>query len=479
MKMPLTTHSFFIGGNWVPAGSADRIAVENPATEAEIASISLASTSKVDDAVAAARKAFPAFSLTSQQDRVALLRRIADEIERRCEDLAQLVTAEMGSPIDFSRAFHVMGAVSAFRNMANTLQGYDFEYSMRGARIVREAIGVCGMIIPWNAPLTILSGKTASALAAGCTIVVKPSEASPLSALVFTEALQAAGVPPGVFNLVNGLGPVAGHRLAEHPEVDLISITGSTRAGRLVATAAAHSVKRVLQELGGKSANILLPDADFATAVPAGVARCYVGGGQSCQAPTRMLVPHGRMDEVLALAAAKANSFVVGDPLDPATMMGPVVNRSQFEKIQQLIQVGVDEGATLCAGGVGRPEGLDRGYYIRPTILGNVTHDATVSQEEIFGPVLSIIGYTDEAEAITMANGTNYGLAGWVWSQDVERARRVARAMRTGRVYINGAPPAPNVPFGGYRMSGNGREQGTFGLEEYLEVKAMLGYDQA
>ncbi len=306
--------------------------------------------------------------------------------------------------------------------------------------------------------------------------MVKPSKISPLNALLFAEAVHAAGIPAGVFNLVNGEGPVAGQRLAEHPDVAMISITGSTRAGRLVAVAAAESVKRVHLELGGKYANILLPDADFEAVVPAGLARCFVGGGQSCQSPTRMLVPRYRMDEAMTLAAAAADAILVGDPLDPLTGMGPVVNRLQFDKIQAMIAAGIDDGATLAAGGQGRPPGLERGYFVRPTVFGNVAPDFRIAREEIFGPVLSIIPYDDEAQAIAIANDSDYGLAGWVWSADPDRARRVARAMRTGRVYINGAPPAPNVPFGGYRMSGNGRENGTCGIEEYLEVKAMLGY---
>ena len=477
MNIPDTSKSLYIAGHWEAPRGDEQIAIENPATEEDFASIALASVSDVDRAVDAARAAFPAFAATQPGERIELLQRVAAEIEARTDRIADLVTAEMGSPRDFARSFHVGSAVAAFRNMADTLASYSFETPMPGALIVREPIGVCAAIVPWNAPTSILANKVATALAAGCTIIAKPSEVSPLSALVLTEAFEAAGVPAGVFNLVNGMGPTAGQRLAEHPDIDLITITGSTRAGRLVAQAAAESVKRVHQELGGKSANILLPDTDFQHAVAAGVARCYVGGGQSCQAPTRMLVPRSRHDEALEIAAATANGFRVGDPTDPATAMGPVVNRAQFDKIQELIGVGVAEGATLAAGGQGRPEGLDRGYYVRPTIFGDVAPGFRVAQEEIFGPVLSIIPYEDEAEAVAIANGTPYGLAGWVWSADLDRARCVARVMRTGRVYINGAPAAPNVPFGGYRMSGNGREQGVFGLEEHLEIKALLGYD--
>jgi aldehyde dehydrogenase (NAD+) len=477
MQIPSTAHKFLIGGEWVdPSGSAT-LGVENPATEQQFATIALAEVEDVDRAIAAARVAFTQFALTTPAERALLLRRIADEIEARSDQIAELVTAEMGSPADFARSFHAAGSVASFRQMAEVVETYAFEQAMSGAMVVREPIGVCALIIPWNAPTSILANKVATALAAGCTVVAKPSEVSPLGSLVMAEAIRAAGTPAGVFNFVNGLGPVAGARLAEHPDVDMISITGSTRAGREVAIAAAHSVKRVHQELGGKSPNLILPDADFAAVVPAGVARCFVGGGQSCQAPTRMLVPRSRHAEVLQLAADRANAFCVGDPTDPATDMGPVVNRSQFDKIQQLIAAGLAEGATLAAGGLGRPAGLDHGYFVRPTIFGDVAPDSRIAREEIFGPVLAIIPYDDVEQAIEIANATEYGLAAWVWSADHDQARKVARRLRAGRVYINGAPAVPKVPFGGYKMSGNGREQGVYGLEEYCEIKAMLGYD--
>ena len=477
MTVPATAHQFLIGGAWVAPNGNATLGVENPATEQEFASVALADIADVDRAVAAARAAFPAFAATPPIERAQLLRRIADEIAARSELIAELITAEMGSPADFARSFHAAGAVASFRQMAEVVETYAFEQAIPGALVVREPIGVCALIIPWNAPTSLLANKVATALGAGCTVVAKPSEVSPLASLVMAEAIRAAGTPAGVFNLVNGIGPVAGARLAEHPDVDMISITGSTRAGRQVAIAAAHSVKRVHQELGGKSPNLILPDADFAAVVPAGVARCFVGGGQSCQAPTRMLVPRARYAEALQLAAARANAFRVGDPTDPATDMGPVVNRSQFDKIQELIAAGVAEGATLAAGGLGRPEGLAKGYFVRPTIFGDVAPDSRIASEEIFGPVLSIIPYDDVEQAITIANATEYGLAAWVWSADKDQARSVARQLRAGRVYINGAPAVPKVPFGGYKMSGNGREQGVYGLEEYCEIKAMLGYD--
>ena len=470
------SHRFFIGGSWVPSVSDDRADVENPATEETVASIAMAGHDDVDAAVAAARSAFADYAASTPAFRSGLLRRLMVELESRADAIAAAVTLEMGSPAGFAKSFHTMGAIASIGNMAQTLDNYTFEEDMPGARIVREPVGVCGLIVPWNAPMSLLAGKVSAPLAAGCTVVVKPSEISPLSALLFAEAVADAGFPSGVFNLINGDGPVAGQRLAAHPGVDMISITGSTRAGRLVAIAAAESVKRVHQELGGKSANILLSDADFSIAVPAGVLRSYVGSGQSCQAPTRMLVPRDRHEEVLELAGAAAASVRVGDPLSSGIDMGPVVNKAQFDQIQSLIAAGIDEGATLVAGGLGRPAGLDKGYFVRPTVFGNVTPAMRIAREEIFGPVLSIIPYDDDAHAIAIANDSVYGLAGWVWSADIERARRVARAMRTGRVYLNGAPTAPNVPFGGYKMSGNGREHGRFGLEEYLEIKAVLGY---
>ena len=427
----------------------------------------------------AARRAFPSFSATSPADRIALLQRIIACFEARNDELARTITIEMGSPISASYAVQTKNALANFKELSTVLQTYEFERPMNGAFLRREAIGICGLITPWNWPLNQLTSKLAAALAAGCTVVVKPSENSPLSAILLAEILHEAGVPKGVFNLVNGDGPTVGEAIASHPDIDMVSFTGSTRAGVLVAKAAADTVKRVAQELGGKSANIVLPDADIKSAVSAGVLRCFNNSGQSCQAPTRMLVHHSQRDEAVAIAQAVTKQVVIGNPLDPGTTMGPLANRLQFEKVQRLIETGIEEGATLVAGGAGRPDGFDRGYYLRPTVFADVAVEMTIAREEIFGPVLVILNYDTEDEAIEIANNTPYGLAGYVQSGDFDRARRVAKRIRAGRIYINGAPTNRSLPFGGYKQSGNGREQGIFGLEEYLEVKAVLGYPSA
>jgi aldehyde dehydrogenase (NAD+) len=382
----------------------------------------------------------------------------------------------MGAPLGFSEKFQAGAGLGHIMSTLEVLKTYDFEERLGTAMIVREPIGVVGMITPWNWPLNQIACKVAPALAAGCTMVMKPSEYTPTSALIFAEVLHEAGVPKGVFNLVNGLGPEVGAAMSVHPGIDMMSFTGSTRAGIDVVQRSAPTVKRVSQELGGKSPNIILEDADFGKMVAAGAAHCFNNSGQSCNAPTRMLVPHARMAEAAQVAKTVAEKLKVGDPRAADTTTGPVVNKIQWEKIQGLIKAGIDEGATVATGGLGRPEGLNKGYYVRPTVFANVKNDMTVGREEIFGPVLSIIGFKDEDEAVQIANDTVYGLAGYVSSGDVERARRVARRIRAGNVNLNGSPNERAAPFGGYKQSGNGREWGRFGLEEYLEVKAIAGW---
>ena len=450
--------------------------VLNPATETVIDSISLGNSADIDKAVAAARRAFQSFSQTDSAERLALIRRIIAGFRARLDDLAQAMTKEMGAPITFSTERQATVALFHFEEIARVLETFDFEYADGPHRIIREPIGVCGLITPWNWPLNQVASKVAPALAAGCTVVLKPSEVAPLSAMIIAEIIDAAGTPPGVFNLVNGDGPVTGHALAAHTDVDMMSFTGSVRGGVAVAKAAADTVKRVTQELGGKSANIILPDADLTIAIPEGVKACFVNGGQNCQSPTRMLVHRSQRDAAVDLARAAANAFRLGDPMDPKTEMGPMVSAQQFAMIQDLIKAGLSQGATLVAGGPGRPAEFTQGYYVRPTVFADVTPDMRIAQEEIFGPVLSIMTYDTEDEAIEIANGTDFGLAGFVQSSNLEHAQRVARRIRAGRVYLNGAPFNRSLPFGGYGQSSNGREFGVFGLEEFLEVKAIVGF---
>jgi aldehyde dehydrogenase (NAD+) len=388
------------------------------------------------------------------------------------------MTLEMGAPITFATERQATVALFHFEEAVRVLASYKFEERMGSGIVRREPIGVCGLITPWNWPLNQVASKVAPALATGCTVVLKPSEIAPLSSMLFAEIVHEAGLPPGVFNLVNGDGPTVGEAIASHPEIDMVSFTGSTAAGVRVAKLAADTVKRVAQELGGKSANIILADADLKAAVTAGVHACYTNAGQNCQSPTRMLIPRAQRDAAFEAARAAVDSIRLGDPLDPASTMGPLVSQAQYEKVQALIQSGVEEGATLVAGGLGKPSTVDRGYFVRPTVFGDVTPQMRIAHEEIFGPVLSIIPYDSEEEAIAIANDTPFGLAGFVQSTDLKRARAVANRMRAGRVYLNGAPFDRSLPFGGYKQSGNGREFGVFGFEEYLEVKAILGCDE-
>ena len=473
---PTDDTRFYIDGAWVDRADAPRIAVTNPATEEVIGHIVAGSAADVDLAVAAARRAFESFSQTSVAERVALLERIRDLLEERSEEFAQAITAEMGAAISFSRAGQCHFGIEHVRVAIEVLRDYPFEREVDGIHIRREPVGVIAAICPWNWPLYQVTAKLAPALAAGCTVVLKPSELSPFTALLFARVMHDAGTPPGVFNLVMGTGETVGAAMAVHPDIDMVSFTGSTRAGVEVATAAAPTVKRVVQELGGKSPNVFLPDADFAGGVPKGVLGMMRNVGQSCASPTRMVVPRARLAEVEALARDAAEAIVVGDPLDEGSVLGPLANKAQFEKVQDLIQAGIDEGAKLLTGGTGRPPGLNRGYFARPTVFSEVTPEMRIAQEEIFGPVLVIQPYEDEEDAIRIANATVYGLSSHVQSADQEAARRVARRIRAGQVHINYPAWSGFAPFGGYRMSGNGREYGRFALEEYLEVKAILGY---
>ncbi|WP_343526323.1 aldehyde dehydrogenase family protein [Sphingomonas sp.] len=463
-------------GAWTNPSDRASISVIQPSTETQIGTIAAGTVADVDRAVAAARRAFPAFAALPVAARRAMLVRIADLIEARAEDFAQALSREMGAAIGFARTSHVPLAVAHVRAQVDVLDHYRFVREEAGFAVLKEPIGVCALITPWNWPLYQVTAKVAPAIAAGCTMVLKPSELSPFSALLFAQVMQDAGVPPGVFNLVNGTGEVVGAALSAHPQVDMISITGSTRAGVLVAQAAAVTVKRVVQELGGKSPNLFLDDADFAAAVPRGVLSAMRNVGQSCSAPTRMLVPADRLVEVEALAVEAARSWQVGDPLDEATTMGPIANAAQFARVQAMIEAGIADGARLLCGGVGRPDGLDTGYFVRPTIFSGVTADMRIAREEIFGPVLCIMPYRDEEEGIALANDTVYGLGAHVQSGDIARARRAAARIRAGQVLINGPAWTPHAPFGGYKQSGNGREYGVHGFEEYLETKSVLGY---
>jgi aldehyde dehydrogenase (NAD+) len=462
-----------IGGDYV-AGSGQRIEVVNPATEQVIGSVPAANQSDVDAAVAAARNAFTDWAATSVAERAAVVRRLSEGIAARREEIAATVTAEMGAPITFSTQVQAGVPVATSAGIADLLEGDDFPWTEESANslIVREPIGVVAAITPWNYPLHQIVAKVAPALAAGCTVVLKPSELAPLTAAIFAEIVAEAGVPAGAFNLVHGTGPVAGEALAAHPDVDMVSFTGSTRAGRRVSAVAAETVKRVALELGGKSANVVLDDADMTKAVKLGVAGCFPNGGQSCNALSRMLVPESRYDEAVELAVAAAAKYSVGDPTEQSTRIGPMVSGAQRDRVVDYIRKGVAEGATVATGGPERPEGLDHGYYVRPTVFAEVRPDMTIAREEIFGPVLSILPYRDDDEAVAIANDSDYGLAGAVFGSD-ERALAVARRLRTGQVAVNGGAFNPLAPFGGYKQSGNGREFGKFGLEEFLEVKAI------
>ena len=467
---------FYIDGQWVDPIAPKSLDVINPATEAVAGHISVGTAADVDKAVKAARKAFATFSLTSRDERIALLERIIAEYQKRYGDMAAAITEEMGAPASLSMNAQAAIGMGHLQTAVAVLKNYKFEEDRGPTRLVKEPIGVCGFITPWNWPVNQIACKVVPALAVGCTMVLKPSEVAPFSGYIWSEIMHAAGVPAGVYNMINGDGPGVGHAISSHPDVDMVSFTGSTRAGIEVAKAAAPTVKRVAQELGGKSPNIILEDADLKSAVGGGVRSVMTNSGQSCNAPTRMLVPAKKMDEVIVIAREAAESITVGDPNGNAKM-GPVVSEVQWNKIQTLIKKGIDEGATLVTGGVGRPEGLDKGYYVKPTVFANVTNDMSIAKEEIFGPVVSILGYNTVDEAVAVGNDTEYGLAAYISGTDPAKIRDVASRLRAGQVSINGAGGDLMAPFGGYKMSGNGREWGDHGFAEFLETKAVLGYN--
>jgi aldehyde dehydrogenase (NAD+) len=467
---------FYINGEWVDPVEPKTLDVINPADGEVCARISLGSEADVDRAVAAAKEAFKTFGFSSREERIALLERCIEAYKARYNDIAEAIRLEMGAPKKLAEGSQAFVGQGHLQQALDVLRDYPFEEDLGPNRVVKEPIGVCGLITPWNWPINQIACKVAPALAVGCTVVLKPSEIAPLSAQVWAEVMDAAGVPAGVFNLVNGDGPTVGAALSKHPDVDMMSFTGSTRAGTQVAMNAAPTVKRVTQELGGKSPNIILDDADLEKAVTQGLMHMFNNTGQSCNAPSRMFVPRARLDEAEAIAIKVAESVAVGDPASDDTVMGPVVSETQFNKIQGLIQAGIDEGAKLLVGGTGKPEGLEAGYFVKPTVFSDVSNDMTIAREEIFGPVLVMIPYDTEDEAIEMANDTPYGLAGYVQSGDIEHARRVARRIRAGNVHLNGASGGFDVPFGGYKQSGNGREWGAHGFTDYLEIKAVEGY---
>ena len=466
---------FYLDGRWVPARHCGDFQIENPATEQPIGVMAMGTAEDVGRAVGAARRAFPDYSRSTPTDRIALLERALAAYQERYDEIACAIRDEMGAPISLARGSQAGIGVGHLKTMIRILRDFRFEERQGSTRLILEPAGVCGMITPWNWPINQIACKVVPALAAGCTMVLKPSEYAPLSAALWADVMHEAGVPPGVFNLVYGDGPVAGATLSAHSDIDLISFTGSTRAGVEVARSAAPTVKRVHQELGGKSPNLILGDADLVPAIRASVRHAFQNSGQSCNAPTRLLVPRQYQQAVETLACTAATEVSVGDPCDPATCMGPLVSRIQFDRVQQFIARGIAEGARLLIGGLGRPDGLLRGYYARPTIFTSVHNDMTIAREEIFGPVLCIIPYDDESDALRIANDTPYGLAAYVWTSDPARALHISREIRAGAVHINGADLTMEGPFGGFKRSGNGREWGIHGLREYCELKAVVG----
>jgi len=468
-----TRDSLYIDGGWVPPSGSGTIDVIDSTTEEVMGTVPEGTSQDVDRAVAAAKSAFPAWSARPVAERTAFLTKVAERLTAGTGSLADLITHEVGMPRILSEIVQVGLPLNSFATAAQVATDFTWEQTVGNSLIVREPIGVVGCITPWNYPLHQIAAKVALALAAGCTVVVKPSEVAPLNAFVLADMIDEVGLPDGVFNLVSGFGPVVGEAIAAHKDVDMVSFTGSTRAGKRVTEVAAATVKRVALELGGKSANVILSDADLDVAVPDGVGKCYFNSGQTCSALTRMLVPRDKLAEVEELARTAAESFTPGDPFDPATRLGPLVSSAQRDRVRMYIDKGLGEGARLVTGGAETPEGLDTGFFVAPTVFSDVTRDMTIAREEIFGPVLVIMPYDTEDEAVEIANDTDYGLAGGVWSADAEHATAVARRLRTGQVEVNGGGFNPMAPFGGYKQSGNGREFGSFGLEEFLEVKAL------
>lgn len=463
----------YINGQWVPSSGTKSISVTDSSTEEVIATVPEGTAADVDAAVTAARAAFPAWSELPKEERAAYLTKIGAALEARTDQIAEAITKEVGMPIFLSKMVQAGLPKANFAVAAQLLGTYQFEEQVGNSLVIREAIGVVGCITPWNYPLHQIALKVAPALAAGNTVVLKPSEVAPTSAFILAEAIHEAGVPAGVFNLVTGVGQVVGEAIAGHPDIDMVSFTGSTRAGKRVAELGSQTVKKVALELGGKSANVILDDADFDKAIADGVNKCFFNSGQTCTALTRMLVPRERLAEAEKIATATAESFTPGNPFEPSTRLGPLISAIQRERVRGFIQQGIDEGATLLTGGTAAPDGLDHGFFVQPTVFSDVTRNMTIAREEIFGPVLSIIPYDTEEEAIEIANDSIYGLAGGVWSGDPERAKRVARRIRAGQVEVNGGAFNVVAPFGGYKQSGVGREAGKFGLEEFLEVKSL------